>query len=135
MRDVSKLSRLRQVNIGKPCPREWDEMEGDEKVRFCQGCGCNVHNIDEMSAHEANELLADKVCIHATFDAKKGVLTKDGWIPRLLLAGAIAVTMSSCGGPDQATIEQSYGTETKAKSKPIEGGSSESPVSKSEKNK
>ncbi len=96
--DPKKLNHLRQIEIANPCPENWDEMAGDEQRRFCAGCGCFVHNISEMPAEGAEALLSqsNKVCTRITVDAKRGILTRDGWIPKLMLAGAMAATVAGC---------------------------------------
>ena len=103
--DISKLSRLRQVEIPSHCSEDWTAMAGDEKKRFCDGCGCFVHNLSAMEASEAERVLAqtERVCARITVDAKKGILTRDGWIPRMLLAGAVAAAVAGC---DSATSVQ-----------------------------
>jgi len=104
--DPSKLTRLPQIRIDKPCPEDWDKMEGNEKTRFCASCGCNVNNIGEMSVDEAEQLLnsPSRVCARATFDAKKGILTRDGWIPRLLVASAMAASVAGCSDTTQGGL-------------------------------
>jgi hypothetical protein len=96
--DPSKLNHLRQVEIAKPCSEDWESMEGNDIERFCAGCGCFVHNIAAMEAISAEQLLsgAEKVCTRIIVDAKKGVLTRDGWIPRLAIVGAVASSVAGC---------------------------------------
>ena len=109
--DFSKLELLTQVRIEKPCLEDWDEMSGDEQNRHCAGCGCCVHNVAEMSAIDAESLLSrpERVCARFTVDAKQNVLTRDGWIPRLLLAGAIAATATGCA-PTKTSLATSTGS-------------------------
>lgn len=73
-------------------------MEGDEAKRFCAGCGCFVHNVEQMDAAQAEALLSnqERVCTRLTINAKREILTRDGWIPRLILAGAVAATVAGC---------------------------------------
>ena len=96
--DISKLNRLRQIEIPTKCPEDWDAMEGGDAKRFCSGCSCFVHNLSAMKANEAEQVLntPERVCARITVDANRGVLTKDGWIPRLLLAGAVAASVAGC---------------------------------------
>jgi type IV pilus biogenesis protein CpaD/CtpE len=96
--DVSKLNRLRQIEIPTKCPEDWEAMDGGEAKRFCSGCSCFVHNLSAMKANEAEQVLntPERVCARITVDANRGVLTKDGWIPRLLLAGAVAASVAGC---------------------------------------
>jgi hypothetical protein len=49
-RDADLLDRLR---IASPCDASWDEMEGDDLVRFCRHCQLNVYNLSGMSRREA----------------------------------------------------------------------------------
>lgn len=90
------LHFLHQITIEKPCLENWDGMVGDEQIRFCQGCGCNVHNLDELNPDVAEALLESpgRTCIRMKTDPHKGVLTKGGWIPRLAIAGAMAASVS-----------------------------------------
>src|SRR5689334_11488620 len=50
--------RLDTVQVAKPCPARWEEMEGDEKVRFCAHCRLNVFNLSAMDVEEAANLIA-----------------------------------------------------------------------------
>lgn len=96
--DISKFDRLRRARIDKPCPEDWDKMEGDEKRRFCLGCGKYVDNVANLGVEEAEELLArgEQVCVRMSTDSQKGILTRDGWIPRILLAGAFVASAGGC---------------------------------------
>jgi hypothetical protein len=51
-----------------------------------------------MTAKDAEKLLSktEKVCTRLLVDERKGVLTRDGWIPRLMLAGAISISAAGC---------------------------------------
>lgn len=119
----SKLTRLKLFQIATPCHEDWDKMEGDDQKRFCAGCGCFVNNLAAMSATEAEELLSstERVCTRATFDTKRGVLTRDGWIPRLVLAGAIAAIAAGCNtttgesGPPPSTVQEGQKSATAGK--------------------
>lgn len=96
--DLKNLARLRQLKINQPCHEDWNEMKGDEKRRFCGGCGCYVNNISEFDAGEAENLLnqTGRVCTRVISDPHRGILTKDGWVARVLTAGAVAVAMAGC---------------------------------------
>jgi hypothetical protein len=48
---------LARVRIAAPCEAEWDEMRGDERVRFCQHCSLNVYNLSAMTKREAERLV------------------------------------------------------------------------------
>lgn len=53
-----KLSLLARARIASPCPATWEDMTGDDKVRYCARCSLHVHNLSAMSAAEAGDLLA-----------------------------------------------------------------------------
>lgn len=52
--DASKL------RVASPCHVGWENMSGDEKVRFCQSCQLNVYNFSEMTAPEIEKLILRK---------------------------------------------------------------------------
>lgn len=58
---MSKRDLLREevkrIVIDAPCKVGWDEMDGDEKVRFCGQCKKNVHNLSTIPTRELEEVL------------------------------------------------------------------------------
>lgn len=44
------------LRIGTPCPKQWDQMTGDAKRRFCEHCQLHVHNLSAMSPRERRRL-------------------------------------------------------------------------------
>lgn len=50
-------STLNNVRIAAPCSADWDNMFGNERVRFCEQCQLNVYNLSEMSEAEAQRLI------------------------------------------------------------------------------
>ena len=55
MKHSASIDRLR---IATPCPISWEQMTGDDRVRFCDHCQLNVYNISELSRSEAETLIA-----------------------------------------------------------------------------
>lgn len=53
-------SPLDNVHIAAPCSADWNEMNGDEQVRYCSGCRLNVYNLSEMTTREAKKLLIER---------------------------------------------------------------------------
>jgi hypothetical protein len=47
---------LDRIEIPKPCDASWDEMIGNEEVRFCVHCQKSVHNISAMTRKAAVKL-------------------------------------------------------------------------------
>jgi len=71
------IDRLR---IATPCPVSWEQMRGDDQVRFCDHCQLNVYNISELSKLEAQRLIAStegRLCGRLFRRADGTVLTKD----------------------------------------------------------
>jgi hypothetical protein len=50
-------SLLDDVRIASPCTASWDDMIGDDRVRFCQQCTKNVYNLSALSRADAEALL------------------------------------------------------------------------------
>ena len=50
---AAPYTSLDLIQIASPCPALWDEMAGDERVRFCKLCKLNVYNLSEMTREEA----------------------------------------------------------------------------------
>jgi Ankyrin repeats (3 copies)/Carboxypeptidase regulatory-like domain/Ankyrin repeats (many copies) len=48
---------LDKIEVKSPCSESWDEMSGNEKVRFCSHCAKSVNNISEMTRKEAFKLV------------------------------------------------------------------------------
>ncbi len=71
---------LDNVRIASPCKASWDDMQGDERVRFCGKCEKNVFNLSAMSKSEAEALLFEKdnsVCARIFRRADGTVMTTD----------------------------------------------------------
>lgn len=71
------IDRLR---IATPCPISWEQMKGDNRVRFCGHCQLNVYNISELSRIEAEALIAStegRICARLYRRTDGTILTKD----------------------------------------------------------
>jgi hypothetical protein len=68
------------VRIASPCSTAWDEMPGDDKIRFCPKCQLNVYNFAEIPETQVNQLLIDqegKVCAKVYQRASGNLVTRD----------------------------------------------------------
>ena len=73
-------SRLDRIRIASPCPITWEQMVGDDSVRFCNHCRLNVYNLSELSKADAEALLAStegRLCARLYRRSDGTVLTKD----------------------------------------------------------
>ena len=71
---------LEELQIASPCPAEWSDMQGDDRVRFCGLCEKNVYNLSGMTRREATALVTDRegsVCLRMFRRADGTVLTAD----------------------------------------------------------
>ena len=72
--DVNNLS------VATPCPKAWADMEGDDRVRFCDQCSLNVYNLAELTEKETQSLIlasGGRVCGRLFRRTDGTVLTKD----------------------------------------------------------
>lgn len=75
-----KRRGLDRLYIATPCSANWDEMSGDERVRFCSQCRLHVYNLSEMTRPDAEALLRrteGRVCTKFYRRADGSILTKD----------------------------------------------------------
>ena len=131
-----QLTELVMVSIPKPCAESWDAMVGGEDKRLCAGCGCHVHNLAGMPASEVEAILQaeTKVCTRIISDPTKGILTRDGWVSRLVLTGAIAAGMAGCTDPVMGEsaigkIAVPVESSTSSTAKPVTGSPKPAPAS------
>jgi len=75
-----QLQQHSQIEVASPCPADWEEMEGDEKVRFCGGCQRHVFNLSAMDVEEAGARMAehaDGICVRFYRRNDGTLLTQD----------------------------------------------------------
>lgn len=71
---------LDAISVASPCPAEWGDMVGSDKVRFCASCQKNVFNLSGMRRDQAIDLLRateGRVCVRFFRRADGTVLTED----------------------------------------------------------
>ncbi len=71
---------LDRININTPCEADWDQMVGNEQVRFCQHCNLSVHDLSAMTRREAMRLVIKskgKLCARYTRRPDGKVQTTD----------------------------------------------------------
>jgi hypothetical protein len=73
-------SPLDNIRVAAPCSSNWNEMVGDERVRFCQQCSLNVYNLSSMTRREAETLISStegRLCVRYYRRRDGTVLTKN----------------------------------------------------------
>lgn len=76
MRNIS----LDVITVKSPCEVPWNEMAGDEHVRFCKHCTQNVYNISSLTRDEAETLINSaegRVCVRYFVRPDNTILTAD----------------------------------------------------------
>jgi hypothetical protein len=77
IKDIDRLNRLR---IASPCPTTWEQMAGDDRVRFCDLCNLHVYNIGRMTRKEAEALIASsegRICARLYRRTDGTIITRD----------------------------------------------------------
>jgi hypothetical protein len=73
-------SPLDDLRIASPCSADWNQMDGNERVRFCGQCQKNVYNLSALPRLEAERLLHEsegQICIRLYRRTDGTVLTAD----------------------------------------------------------
>jgi hypothetical protein len=71
---------LNHVRIAAPCKADWDQMTGNERVRFCSQCSLNVYNLSSLTRADAESLIArteGRLCIRFYRRSDGSIITKD----------------------------------------------------------
>lgn len=71
---------LNHVRVAAPCPADWDEMIGSERMRFCGQCNLNVYNLSSMTRLEAESLIArneGRLCVRFYRRRDGSIITND----------------------------------------------------------
>ena len=95
------------LTIAKPCPKEWGDMSGDAKRRFCEHCQLHVHNLSTMAPGERVQFVAETrgdACITYELRPDGTMITSSRWDWVLrplrafaaLLAAMLPFAFSSC---------------------------------------
>lgn len=75
-----KEDPLKNLRIASPCPMNWTQMTGDERVRFCSSCNLHVYNIAELTRKQATKLITEtegRICGRIYRRSDGTVITKD----------------------------------------------------------
>jgi hypothetical protein len=88
-----------ELKVASPCKESWEQMSGDDRVRFCRSCHKKVYNLMEVSESEIGTLLRpgrELPCVRFYQRADGTVMTADCPVGRrrrwLLRLGGIGAT-------------------------------------------
>lgn len=48
------------IRIASPCTANWEQMQGDDRVRHCDACNLNVYNLAAFTENEIRDLVANR---------------------------------------------------------------------------
>src|SRR5436189_1772127 len=54
---MSKKSFTGGIEVKSPCTEDWEQMQGNVRVRFCSHCSKHVNNLSELTRREAMRLV------------------------------------------------------------------------------
>jgi Ankyrin repeats (3 copies)/Carboxypeptidase regulatory-like domain len=63
---VKKAKFIDSIKVKNPCTEDWEQMEGNAKIRLCSHCAKHVNNISEMTTKEAMRLVRQskgQICV------------------------------------------------------------------------
>ena len=49
-----------EIRVASPCNARWNDMDGDERARFCGQCSKNVFNLSAMTRVQIETLVREK---------------------------------------------------------------------------
>jgi len=102
---MSTDKSLRSITVTSPCLADWDQMKGNDQIRFCEHCNLKVHNMSEMTYSRAARLVArsqGRLCVRYYRDSQGAAITKQaaGKLHQIgrrvsrLAAGAFSATLT-----------------------------------------
>lgn len=106
---------LNNVTIPSPCSADWNQMIGNDQVRFCEHCNLDVHNLSQMTRNQAQRLVAKangRLCVRYHFDPAGRPLTlpvgqklhRIGRRVSRIAAGAFTATLSITSAVAQQSV-------------------------------
>jgi hypothetical protein len=125
---MSTDKSLRSITVTSPCLADWEQMTGNDQIRFCEHCSLQVHNISEMTYSRAARLVArsqGRLCVRYYRDSQGAAITKRpatrlhqiGRRTSRLAAGAFSATLSLATAAAQSPLgvqsNSSYNTQAR----------------------
>lgn len=95
---MPKKRFIDSIRVDDPCSESWEEMSGDEKVRFCCHCAKDVNNLSAMTATEAMRLVrrsGGRLCVRYRTDPKTNAPIFAERVAKFARHGAAASVLSA----------------------------------------
>ncbi|HBP23887.1 MAG TPA: hypothetical protein DEA08_39675 [Planctomycetes bacterium] len=73
---------LDRISVASPCTESWEDMRGDDRVRFCGKCEQDVYRLTDLPRVEAYALLerargGEEICVRYARRADGTIVTND----------------------------------------------------------
>lgn len=123
---MSTSKILRRISIEKPCSKSWEQMSGNDQVRFCGHCDLNVTDVSKLTRAKAVKLVKKsngRLCLRIHRNPLGEVITRPA-VQKLytisrrasrLAAGAFTAVLSL----STAAYAQSSGTAEQPSDPPV----------------
>jgi hypothetical protein len=59
-RSMKRTINLDKIRVASPCNARWNDMDGDERARFCRQCSKHVFNLSAMTRAQIEDLVREK---------------------------------------------------------------------------
>jgi hypothetical protein len=101
---TKKNSLLDRIDVREPCTESWEQMTGNNEVRFCSHCSKNVYDLSSYTRQRAEKLVRDSnggLCVRYRKDERGRVITAPPKFTQIkrhakIAAGVLATTLSVC---------------------------------------
>jgi hypothetical protein len=70
------------LKIATPCPKRWEDLDGNATKRFCEHCQLHVHNLSAMRTQEREQFVAQSgghLCIAYDLRSDGSMVTPSRW--------------------------------------------------------
>jgi hypothetical protein len=99
---VTKKNLLDRIDVREPCNESWEQMTGNDQVRFCSHCSKNVVDLSSYTRQRAEKLVRDSngnLCVRYQKDERGRVITAPPKFTQIkrqakIAAGVLAATLS-----------------------------------------
>jgi hypothetical protein len=103
-----KRKLLDRIGVKTPCNESWEEMTGNNDVRFCSHCSKNVYDLSSMTRIRAEKLVRDSnghLCVRYVKDPRDKIVTAP---PKLTLITRRATIAASALATSLALATLAY---------------------------
>jgi Carboxypeptidase regulatory-like domain len=93
---MANKSLLNRIDVKSPCNESWDEMVGNNEVRFCSHCAKDVHDLSAMKRADAEKLVqksSGKLCVRYVKNSTGKLITAQPKFTQIKRRATIAASV------------------------------------------